>query len=254
MLRPHSSQISSVQQAPDLRIMATDNATKVATMEEWFRNRAQRLKNPSKRTPDRETDYNSADCVEREMEKHRVKTWGWVIYRCTYQSDAQWNAFMDRLSYYIDATLRANNGLDLKSSLDVQAMEDKDTFDGASPGQVREVFREWVGMASRTEPEQFVPVVMRSPRYNYCLHVDQGALDSILSGPAPPGDETGDGYVNLVYLNRHSNEDTSGLRPSHDPDWMRITYRNLMVSWYRRLDNTNTWETERVQPPEVAHP
>ena len=55
----------------------------------YVRSRAQRVKNPSRRTPERETVFNNADNVERQLQEDGHKIWGWVIYRCTYANDEE---------------------------------------------------------------------------------------------------------------------------------------------------------------------
>jgi hypothetical protein len=95
---------------------------------------------------------------------------------------------------------------------------------------------------------------MRSQRYNYCLHVDQDALQSVINGPAPPSDTLGDGFVNLVCL-----KILGGMRPEHtygrdekDHYWMRISYTRLMASWYHQFRPQGSWGNEYRIPPEVA--
>lgn len=107
-------------------------------LEEYVRNRAQRVNNPSKRTPDRETAFNNADNIERQLQQDGHKIWGWVVYRCTYKSDEEWARFMDRLRYYIRSTLQFDNALDLETSLDFRVFEDSKHFDGARPFVIRE--------------------------------------------------------------------------------------------------------------------
>lgn len=216
---------------------------------EWVRTRAQRVKEPSPRVPTRETCFNDADNIERHMRQDGHSIWGWLIYRCTYASDEQWKAFMDRLEYYIDKTLSFHNGLDLKSSLDAQVIEDPTTFDGAVPATVRQHFRQWAETAPQMEQGR---PALRSQRYRYCLHVDQAALESVINGPTPPEDELGGGYVNLVFLNPPNAMST--LDPASDPYWMKITYADLMVTWYDLFRPEGAWETEYRQPPQIGHP
>jgi len=45
-------------------------------VEEYVRNRAQRVKNISQRTPDRETAFNSADNIERQLQENGHKILG----------------------------------------------------------------------------------------------------------------------------------------------------------------------------------
>lgn len=131
--------------------------------EEWVRTRAQRVKNPSQRTPDRETKHNDADDVERQLAEDGHKIWGWVIYRCTYESDEDWKQFMNRLYFYVHDNLKEDNALDMLESLNYHVFEDR-AFDGAHPSTIREHFRQW----TLTAPQQEQGTeAKRSQRYNY---------------------------------------------------------------------------------------
>ncbi|CEJ90020.1 hypothetical protein VHEMI05831 [[Torrubiella] hemipterigena] len=115
---------------------------------EFVRTKAQWLQNPSPRTPTRSTDLNDADNLERHLHEDGHRLWGWLIYRCTYASDEQWKAFMDRLNFYIDETLEFHGGMDVKASLDVTVIEKQELFDGATPATVRYHFRQWAETAA----------------------------------------------------------------------------------------------------------
>ncbi|KAI7345703.1 hypothetical protein KC320_g8220 [Hortaea werneckii] len=151
---------------------------------ERIRNRARYVRNPSQRTPDRETAFNNADNVERQLQEDGHTIWGWVIYRCTYEDDQEWEAFMDRLRYYNENTLRFHNALDMQSSLDYHVLEDRDRFNNIHPSAVLEHFTQWVANAPQQEQGEGAHPA-RSQRYNYCLHVDQEALQSVIGGPTP---------------------------------------------------------------------
>lgn len=147
-----------------------------------IRDRAQRLKNPSHRTPDRETNLNNADSIERQLQEDGHQIWGWVIYRSTYKSDEEWAEFMRRLRYHIEDTLRFVNALDMQQSLNYQVFEDRDQFDKMHPSAVLEHFTQWVATAPQEQGEG--KHMTRSQRYNYCLHVNQEALKSVIDGPS----------------------------------------------------------------------
>ncbi|KAG9692004.1 hypothetical protein KCU95_g7615, partial [Aureobasidium melanogenum] len=222
-------------------------------LREWIRTRALRVQNPSPRKPAMDTANNKADVIERQLQEDNHKIWGWVIYRCTYSSDRDWADFMSRLSFYIQQSLQEHNGHDMMESLDYQVFEDRALFDAAEPATVREHFRQWVQDAPQRE--QAVPA-MRSQRYNFCVHVDEEALQSIISGPSPPGDELGTGYVNLVCL-----EISGGVRAEFETDnteldrcWMRVTYQDLMPTWYINFRTQGSWFVEYREPPQVAEP
>lgn len=60
-----------------------------------------------------ETTNNTADGLARFLQKDGFKTWGFVIYRCTYQNDSDWEKSMTRFLYHITHKLEFYNGLDL---------------------------------------------------------------------------------------------------------------------------------------------
>lgn len=97
---------------------------------------------------------------------------------------------------------------------------------------------------------------MHSQRYNYCLRVGEEALQSVINGPAPPADNLGNSFVNLV-----CRRILGGMRPEHtfgrdekDPFWMRITYQDLTATWYNQFRPQGSWGNEYRAPPEVARP
>src|SRR6202034_3033708 len=72
----------------------------------------------SRRTPKYSTHNNNADNIERYLQEDGHRTWGFVIYRCTYESDDDWDRFMG-LRDQIRCTLEIYNGLDMMDSLSV---------------------------------------------------------------------------------------------------------------------------------------
>ena len=49
----------------------------------------------SRRTPPWSTHFNNADNIERYLQEDGHRTWGLVIYRCTYESDDDWDQVLD---------------------------------------------------------------------------------------------------------------------------------------------------------------
>lgn len=97
---------------------------------------------------------------------------------------------------------------------------------------------------------------MRSQRSNFCVHVDEETLQSIVCGPPPPGDELGTGYVNLVFL-----EMLGGVRAEIKTDnteldrcWMRVTYQALMPTLDISFRTQGSWFVEYRGPPQIATP
>lgn len=133
--------------------------------------------------------------------------------------------------------------------------EDREHFDGARPFVIRGHLSQWAANAPQEEQGKG-KFARHSQRYNYCLHVDQDALQSIINGPAPPADNLGNGFVNLV-----CRKILGGMRPQHisgrdekDHCWMRITYQDLIATWYNQFRTQGSWGTECRVPPEVARP
>ena len=71
------------------------------------------------------------------LERNPSLKWGFVIYRCTYESDLDWARFMDLLNTRVRLNLEEEGGLDLLDRLDWSVQDDRDVLDNASPGQVR---------------------------------------------------------------------------------------------------------------------
>lgn len=63
---------------------------------------------PSKRLPTMETTLNTADELERLLQKD-----GFAIYRCTYRNNSVWEKFMTYFLYHIKHFLESYNSLDL---------------------------------------------------------------------------------------------------------------------------------------------
>lgn len=103
---------------------------------------------PSKRDPTIETTSNDADELERLLQKDGFKIWGFVIYRCTYQSDSDWENFMSRFLHPITARLECMNGLDLLDGFAPTVFEDQ-SFNGADTAFLRKHFQGWAATAAR---------------------------------------------------------------------------------------------------------
>ncbi|EIT80112.1 hypothetical protein AO1008_08096 [Aspergillus oryzae 100-8] len=150
----------------------------------------------SKLVPTMETNFNHADRLERLLQKDRFKTWGFVIYRCTYRSDSDWNRFMTRLLSHVTEYLEFYNGLDLLDSFAPTVFEDQ-SFDGVTTTLLRKHFQEWAATAPQVEQANDHSRFPQSDRYRLFLMVDQEALESVLS-VSDPECRSETGFVRLV--------------------------------------------------------
>jgi hypothetical protein len=114
-----------------------------------------------------------------------------VIYRCTYRSDDDWNKFLQHFNLTMRCTLKQYNRLDLFNSYAPTVLEDKD-FDGATTSAIHGHFNKWVVTASERKQGILWKEAQntKSPWNNFCIMVDEGALQSVLSilvpnDPAP---------------------------------------------------------------------
>ncbi|KLU87062.1 hypothetical protein MAPG_06067 [Magnaporthiopsis poae ATCC 64411] len=108
--------------------------------------------------------------------------WGFVIYRCTYDDDALWEAFVTMLKASAAAYLQARKqenilGPDLQWTI----IEDRATLDGASKETVRQHFLDWVAAHSVERDGEGIdnPSVPQLPRFRYCVYVDADCLNAI---------------------------------------------------------------------------
>lgn len=219
---------------------------------------------PSRRTPNFSTGLNTADHIERYLQEDGHNTWGFVIYRCTYDSDDEWNEFMDRLRYRIRQTLEFYNGLDLMESLGLNVIEDREKLDDVEASVLPEHFKTWAESAPQREQgsaQASETQVWGSQRYLYCMLVDAEALESVVHWvEAPPASDTRiEGFVKIVsrYWEPYGARDRD---PPHEPiegcteddvGWMMVDYSDVVV-FYRLLYHRNSWYIVYKRPPNVA--
>ena len=239
----------------------------------WLEGLRRQIRSPSQRNPDMSWENNAADLIERQLQDDGHRTWGFLIYRTTYASDADWAEFLRRLRFQMEDMFDYFNGRDILDKFALTVFEDRPLFDGASTNAVRQHFQQWSAIAYQTEQQseedrgssEGIPDrvgIGRSPRYRFAVQVDVEALYSIVyNAPAPPElDNTKKGWVKLIdkswYLGR--SEGKSGpLEPIEavtEPDigWMKVPYQNAMTEYYTKCRSLNNWNLNYCRPPKVA--
>ncbi|KAL4809775.1 hypothetical protein BDV18DRAFT_129663 [Aspergillus unguis] len=223
--------------------------------------------NPSKRTPDRSTFNNEADTIERLLQHDKFRSWGLVIYRCTYTSNSDWDELMRRLCFCVTEMLKWHNGLDMLESFAPTVLEDT-RFDGATTATVRDHFKQWVVTACQKEQgiawqdAQYA----ESPRYKYCLMIDEEAMQSVLEVDMDRLIWLNDSaYVKLIrrdWPDTFEDGEELAAAPSvmddqepiegctlNDVGWMKVRAdRAQMESHFHMPD----WKTQYFRPPEIA--
>lgn len=240
--------------------------------------------------------------VHRLLTTHRLEKWGFVIYRCTYTDDHAWARFMEVLDQEREA-LRTYQWTvedpddpipgELIRTLDWSVQEDPVGLEGASKDEVRRRFRRMLaddGLMAEESENGIVTVVSRfeNPRWNFCVHVDQAAMESVLrDGEDMALDSKGrrrpryrfQGYVNLIRaddswerpdydrydwashkapegededdLHDDLEEEIEGCRLA-DVGWMKVRFGSLVPSLYDALMEAHMWDPLYVRPPGVA--
>lgn len=217
---------------------------------------------PSKRDPTLTTRSNQADNLERLLDKDGFKTWGFVIFRCTYQNNSDWEKFMARFLRPIPKFLEYYSGLDLLDKFAATVLEDR-SFEGTTVAVLRDHFNQWATTALQEEQGVQNGNRGRAGRYQFFVMVDRGALESVLSAP---DDDEDTGFVRLVQagwepeeLDEDELRERNGAEPEeeplegcteHDVGWMNVRYRDVEVLFVHMTDSIH-WDMYYSRPPEI---
>lgn len=87
--------------------------------------------NPPPRNANVSTESSIPDRIEAGYQTDGHKTWGFVIYRTSYESDADWNEFMRRLSWWTRDFMEYSNEQDVLGLMTWTVFDDRACFDGA---------------------------------------------------------------------------------------------------------------------------
>ncbi|KAL6233115.1 hypothetical protein BDW75DRAFT_232220 [Aspergillus navahoensis] len=176
---------------------------------------------PDSTPPDTPTAHNTADTLERLMEADGFSRWGFAIYRCTYESDADWDAFMARLYDSVTELLELDNGLDILDSYAPTVLQDP-FFAGATTATLRAHFRKtWTPAAFEEENPGLSMDILpaaEAERHRFFIMVDQEALESVLRTPGVDGTTNLTGFVRLVNAEWEPQAESEGNSVSQDGD------------------------------------
>ncbi|KAL4761351.1 uncharacterized protein BDW70DRAFT_150214 [Aspergillus foveolatus] len=168
------------------------------------------------------------------MEADGFSRWGFAIYRCTYESGAESNAFMARLYNSVTELLDLDNGLDILDSYAPTVLQDP-SFAGATTATLRAHFRKtWT-------PAAFID---ENPE----------VLESVLQAPGDGMNLTG--YVRLVYAEWEPQDEEDKLVPlegstTKDVGWMNVLYNDAQLIAYLNIQRDWDWEGYYERPPAI---
>lgn len=98
---------------------------------------------PSQRTPKRSRHLNPADMIEEQMQACGHEIAGYVVYRTTYGSDADWKQFLARLNAALERVFNRCNGRDILDKFPLTIMEDRELYNAASTDAIRQHLQRW---------------------------------------------------------------------------------------------------------------
>lgn len=231
-------------------------------------------KDPSPRNPRISTHSSFADRIEAQYQADGHETWGYVIFRTTYDDEAAWTEFMRRLRFWATDSMEIFNGQDVLDKMTWTVFDDRERFDGANAATIRQHFRDWAETAVKHEQQQpgqvdDAPVSMgRSPRYRYCVQVDAEALRSAVHDAPPPPDFDEDnlGWVKVIdknWLPRAENPLFAGRKPDpnvyaeidgsteHNVGWVKCPLPSVMTEYYMLFQDLNGYTISYRRPPAV---
>ncbi|KAE8158925.1 hypothetical protein BDV40DRAFT_291411 [Aspergillus tamarii] len=195
------------------------------------------------------------------------KTWGFVIYRCTYQNDSEWEGFMTRFLYHVIHNLEHYRGRDLLDNFAPTVFEDR-SFDGATTAFIRKHFQKWATTAPQVEQPVGYSNFPESGRYKFFIMVDQEALESVLDIPDPERWNS-NGFVRLVngfwepevldedkltvfgvssQLELEQEDPLEGCT-QEDIGWMKVRYNDAQIWGYLNMCDGCDWSTYYQRPP-----
>ncbi|KAH7140197.1 hypothetical protein B0J13DRAFT_504247 [Dactylonectria estremocensis] len=192
----------------------------------------------------------------RDMQETGFQEWGFVIYRCAYADNLQWESYLEFFKASVKQQLEA---FELSSLLwkylEWTIIEDPQALDGASKQQIRGEFSHWAIGKTSTEPK-----IEETPRFKYCVYVDQKCLDSVdqYETWVETGAEGDLKYVICAILDKDCKLSGRGRRgfPSvegcvrRDTGWMYVTVE-CVPSVYSRLSYEELADTDYKRPPGV---
>ncbi|EFQ97702.1 hypothetical protein MGYG_00741 [Nannizzia gypsea CBS 118893] len=202
-------------------------------------------------------------------------SWGFVVYRCSYNNEDAWQAILQQLRDKIARSLELEEREDLLPRHEMILMDDRAKFNGATSHDIRDHFTSWVSdtlpdilvtpptvVTPTTESErQLTPVNHPhseqssdfGTRYNFCLFADDICLESIEHMKAPvikllARDFGVRGPAERDYIIHPDYEDGETDNEEEDVGWMYLEVLDY-VNVYDTLEEDDWWYELYRRPP-----
>ncbi|KAF9879532.1 hypothetical protein CkaCkLH20_03075 [Colletotrichum karsti] len=127
--------------------------------------------------------YDVFDRTCANMRDLNYHTWGFVVYRCTYDDEELWARYLKQLKDFAHEYLVENRRAELLGQyLDFHVIEDRATLENASRQDLRRHFNQWVSNQNLPAGDGFFwsKTVAELPRFRFFLYVDKQCLDTVV--------------------------------------------------------------------------
>lgn len=189
------------------------------------------------------------------IDLHHDGKWGFVVYRCTYDDDTQWTAFMARLTAFAMAGLnKEEENHKIKDTFAWTVQEDEIKFDNASKDQIRRYHEDWVQSVAG---DKYVT------KYTNCIYADQEVIDAVLNGDRPDTTDPEEIVLPTAFVKvlddqfeAEDNLEDRGYEPVdgykvENVSWMKVTATDLIPGIYIDLLRNN-WLSVYIRPPGMS--
>jgi hypothetical protein len=192
-----------------------------------------------------------------------IEKWGWLIYRCTYTSDAAWSRFRSTFESQSRAQIAASDAIDIADRLEWTWVEDAASLDGISTVALRERFRAWAADdVARQALEKYDPTTIA--RYSYFAKVDEEVMRNMDGFLALDSHWAKGDLVNFVDADwepdsiREEDEEPDDFEEiegctEEDVGWMRVSPIMIFTAFYETLNGDNmAWEIFYNRPLHIV--
>jgi hypothetical protein len=192
-----------------------------------------------------------------------IEKWGWLIYRCTYTSDAAWSRFRACVEAQSRAQIAASGAPEIADRLEWTRVEDAATLDGISTVALREQFRAWTAEdVARQRLGTYDPTTIA--RYSYFIKVDEEVMQNLGGFLAADSHWAKGDFVKFVDANwepatvREEDEEPDGFEEiegctEEDVGWMRVSPIMIFTAFYETLNGDNmAWEVFYNRPLHIV--
>lgn len=127
-----------------------------------------------------------AVAIRDALQKHKLSDWGFVIVRCTYSPQEEWDKFLALAKGHARDYFAACRMEAVHDRMRWTVIEDAAAQEGADILAANRRFVDWADRGPGMQEWQgtaFTPTRHYSPRYDYFVLVDEESLESVMDGP-----------------------------------------------------------------------